>query len=66
MTTMLRRQRLEMILRLRKQNAPLWVIKSSQVNLVLMRKGLRPVALGKPLCAYSAKLYHKHVNPLMG
>jgi hypothetical protein len=57
---------LDVIKRLREQKAPMWIIKSTQISLVLNRQGFRHVGIGKPASKKQNDLYDKYVCPLMG
>ncbi len=50
---------------LRKTNAPLWIIRSEQVSLALLRKNLKFAGIGKPASKTQTALMAKYVTPLM-
>ena len=58
--------RLARLVRLRKINAPLWVIKSEQIALVLNSVGRKHYGIGKNPSKCQGYLYEKYVVPNMG
>ena len=56
---------IKQIKHLRELGAPEWVIKITQLNLLLSRKGLKGIRLGKPTASFAGALFDKHVKPLM-
>lgn len=64
--TMVRPMYLERLRNLRLGGAPKWIIKSSQVNMVLARQGLRGVYIGRTPSKKAAELFDRHVRPFMG
>lgn len=57
--------RLARLVRLRQIGAPLWVIKTEQIALVLNAAGKRNGGIGSRFSVCQSKLYEKHVVPLM-
>lgn len=57
--------RLARLVRLRQMGAPLWVIKTEQIALVLNAAGKRNAGIGKRFSACQSRLYEKHVTPLI-
>lgn len=60
-----RKTRLERVVRLRQMDCPAWIIRSDQVALACVRKGLKPPSVGKPMSQYASSLMKKYVEPLM-
>lgn len=58
--------RLARLVRLRQTGAPLWVIKSEQIALILNAAGRKHGGIGKPSSMCQDKLYEKYVVPNMG
>lgn len=58
--------RLARLVRLRQADAPLWVIKSEQIALILNATGRKHSGIGKPSSMCQDKLYEKYVVPNMG
>lgn len=61
-----RAERFDRIKRLRGMKAPLWIIRSEQVALVLLRRGIRVRGIGSQFSQAQHVLYAKFVTPLMG
>lgn len=57
--------RLARLVRLRKLKAPLWVIKTEQIALVLNSKGKKHAGIGKDGNKEQEYLYTKYVKPLL-
>lgn len=57
--------RLARLVNLRKIGAPLWVIKTEQIALVLNAAGRKNYGIGKSFSVCQGKLYEKHVKPLL-
>lgn len=57
--------RLARLVNLRKSGAPMWVIKSEQVALVLNHKGRKHAGIGSDGSKLQKELYLKHVRPHM-
>jgi hypothetical protein len=60
------KNRLQRLKNLRKCGAPKWIIKSEQIALFLNSKGRKHYGIGYAPSQCQAKLYEKHVQPLMG
>ena len=58
--------RLARLVRLREMKAPLWIIKTEQIALVLNSKGKKNAGIGKDGNQEQEKLYAKYVKPLIG
>ena len=58
--------RLARLVRLREVGAPLWIIKSEQIALVLNSVGRKHGGIGKPSTKCQDKLYAKYVVPNIG
>lgn len=58
--------RLARLVRLRQIGAPLWVIKSEQIALVLNAAGRKHTGIGKNHSKCQGELYKKYVVPHMG
>lgn len=57
--------RLARLVRLREMKAPLWIIKTEQIALVLNSKGKKNAGIGKDGNQEQEKLYEKYVKPLL-
>jgi hypothetical protein len=61
----MRRSDLDTLIRLRKNCAPRWIVRTAQIALLLHSEGLRRSGVGKGMSKRQAFLYGRFVQPLL-